>query len=88
MKITATFKGSDGNELTATFDQETKTVVDSNGRKGTYTRDEALKAMTIDVGGEKLSLTTKETMQLTPGFSTGFTSSNGKSGTVTIVSVV
>ena len=86
MKITATFTSNDGTVTTATFDGESKTVVDQNGRKGTYSRAEGTNTLEIE-GDMKLAITGKDPLQFVPGFTTTYTSSTGGAGTVTIVSV-
>jgi len=87
MKVVAKFLSSDGSELTATFDQDGRTVTDQNGRRGTFSRADGSNSIEIDGGEGKLTITVKDAVQFTPGFTTSFTASNGKSGTVTIVSV-
>lgn len=84
MKVIAKFVTTDGVETTATFDQN-GTVVDGSGRSGTFTR--ADNKLTISGGGQELTITAKDPLKLEPGFSTTYSASNGKSGTVSIVSV-
>ena len=86
MKITAKFASNDGNVLIATFDQETHTVVDQTGRKGTYTRAEGSNTLEID-GDEKLSITISNPLEIKAGFTSPYTASNGKAGTMSIESV-
>ena len=86
MKITAKFSATDGTVTTATFDQESRTVVGQDGRRGTFTRAEGSNTIQID-GDASLTITAKDPLQFVSGFTTSYTASNGKAGTVTIVSV-
>ena len=86
MKITAKFAANDGTVTTATFDQETGTVTDINGRRGTFSRAEGSSTIQIE-GDDKLTITAKDPLQLVVGFTTAYTASNGKSGTVSIISI-
>lgn len=86
MKITAKFTTTDGGVIVATFDAATKTVTDTTGRKGTYTADPGTR--TIDIKGDQaISFTAADPVQFTPGFTTTFVASTGKSGTVVIEKV-
>jgi hypothetical protein len=83
MKITAKFTNTDGQSIVATFNTDTGTVEDTSGRKGAFTAVPGSK--TIDIKGDQaISFSVQDPVQFTPGFSTGYTASTGKSGTVVI----
>jgi hypothetical protein len=83
MKVTAKFSNTEGQVIVATFDSATGTVEDTTGRKGAYTAEPGTKTMHI-TGDISLSVQVQEAIQFTPGFTTAYTSSTGKTGTVTI----
>ena len=86
MKITAKFANTEGQVLVATFDQEAGTVQDNLGRKGTYTAVPG--SQTIEIkGDETVTIKVADPVDFKPGFSTKYTASNGKSGTVTIEAI-
>ncbi len=86
MKVTANFTNTEGQSIVATFDVASGTVQDSAGRKGTFSAVPGSKTITIS-GDENLTIVVQESVQFSAGFKTGYSASNGKSGTVTIEKV-
>jgi uncharacterized cupin superfamily protein len=86
MKVTAKFTNTDGQSIVATFDVANGTVHDTTGRKGTFTAVPGSKTIQIS-GDQPLTIQVQDAVQFTAGFSTAFTASTGKGGTVVIEKV-
>ena len=83
MKVTAKFTNTEGQAIVATFDTEKGTVSDTTGRAGTFTAVPGSKTIAIS-GEQAISFQVADPVQFVAGFTTGFTASTGKSGTVVI----
>ncbi len=83
MKVTAKFTNTEGQAIVATFDTANGTVSDTAGRAGTFTAVPGSKTIQIS-GDQSVTFQVQDPVQFTAGFSTGYTASTGKSGTVVI----
>ena len=83
MKVTAKFTNTEGQAIVATFDTANGTVADTTGRSGTFTAVPGSKSIQIS-GDQAISFQVQDPIQFVAGFTTGFTASTGKSGTVVI----
>jgi uncharacterized cupin superfamily protein len=86
MKVTAKFTNTEGQAIVAMFDTTNGTVEDTTGRKGTFTAVPGSKTIQI-TGDMSMSVQVQDPVQFTAGFTTAYTASTGKSGTVVIEKV-
>ncbi|MBL8551468.1 MAG: hypothetical protein JNJ73_15895 [Hyphomonadaceae bacterium] len=86
MKIQVRFKNDNGNEVVATFDRDAGTVSTQDGQKGTYSRPEGSRTMEIK-GDVNLTMTFADDVRFEQGYSTRYTTNDGRAGVATILSV-
>ena len=86
MKIQVKFRNDSGEEVLATFDRDAGTVSTQDGRKGTYSRPDGSRTMEIK-GDDNLTMTFADDVRFEPGFSTRYTTSDGRAGVATILAV-
>jgi hypothetical protein len=77
MKIKVKFLNDNGTEVVATFDRDAGTVTAQDGRTGAYSRPDGSKVMELK-GAENITLTFQDDVKFLPGFSTGYSGSDGR----------
>ena len=86
MKYTVHFANDGGATTIATFDAVAMTVSSPDGRSGTYTRDEPARMLHLK-GDQDVSITFAENIERKVGFSTRYSTNDGRSGLATIMAV-
>lgn len=84
MKYAVQFAGDSGVTMVLTFDADAMTVSASDGRSGSYIRDEPSRTIHLK-GDQEVSITFAEAIERKPGFSTRYTTSDGRTGLATIM---